>query len=63
MELDLVRTSMMAFLYVYGKYICLFIIVLTHPTDPRTNRLYGTGMEVPIQLTGAILLDAVFFKY
>ena len=53
-ELDLVRTSMMAFLYVYGNYICLFIIVLlTHPTDPRTNRLYGTGMEVPIQLAGA----------
>ena len=53
MELDLVRTSMMAFLYVYGKYICLFIIILTHPTDPWMNRLYGTGMEVPIQLTGA----------
>ena len=53
MELDLVRTSMMAFLYVYGNYICLFIIVLTHPMDPWTNRLYDTGMEVPIQLTGA----------
>ena len=52
-ELDLVRASMVAFLYVYGKYIWLFIIVLIHPTDSRTNRLYGTGMEVPIQLTGA----------
>ena len=52
-ELDLVRTPMMAFLYVYGNYICIFIIVLTHPMDPWTNRLYGTRMEVPIQLTGA----------